>query len=82
MYACVPRTERGYFEGVCPPCESTAYFGDPPPLPAIRGIASCLYCLGLCGLLPLTAGNVYSPLRYLVLGNKLQGGGIGRPPLP
>ena len=33
-------------------------------------------------VLPLTARNVYSLLRYLVLGNKLQSGEIGNHVLP
>jgi hypothetical protein len=31
MYACVFETSVGFFEGVGVPCETTAYFGDPPP---------------------------------------------------
>jgi hypothetical protein len=35
MYACVRRTGRGFFEGVCPPSNATADFRD-PPYPATR----------------------------------------------
>jgi hypothetical protein len=31
MYACDGVTGRGFFEGVCAPCNATAYFHDPPP---------------------------------------------------
>src|SRR5829696_1605413 len=27
------RIWRGFFEGVCAPCNTTAYFRDPPPTP-------------------------------------------------
>jgi hypothetical protein len=30
MYACVLETGRGFFEGVCAPCKTTAHFSDPP----------------------------------------------------
>jgi hypothetical protein len=30
MYACIPEIGRGFFEGVCAPCETTAHFSDPP----------------------------------------------------
>jgi hypothetical protein len=36
----------------------------------------------LTRFLPLTAVNAYSLLQYLVLGDKLQGRGIGHLPLP
>jgi hypothetical protein len=29
MYACNLETERGYFEGVCAPCNATAHFSAP-----------------------------------------------------
>jgi hypothetical protein len=32
MYACILETGRGLFEGVCPPCNATAHYSDPPPL--------------------------------------------------
>src|SRR5215217_5059377 len=32
MYACILETGRGFFEGVCAPCNATAHFRDPPPL--------------------------------------------------
>jgi hypothetical protein len=31
MYAYLLKTEHGFFEGVCAPCNATAYFSDPPP---------------------------------------------------
>lgn len=31
MYACIPETGRGLFEGACAPCKTTAHFSDPPP---------------------------------------------------
>jgi hypothetical protein len=40
------------------------------------------YYLRLSRFLPLTAVNVYSPLPYLVLGNKHQGGELAHPALP
>jgi hypothetical protein len=39
MYACVPETGRGFFEGVCTPSNATAYLHD-PPLPLDSGIDS------------------------------------------
>jgi hypothetical protein len=54
---------------------------DPPP-PCHSWIASWQYCLRLSGFLPLTEVNIYLLLLYLVLGNKLQSGEIGYPPLP
>jgi hypothetical protein len=33
MYACIRETERGFFEGVCPPSSATAHLRDPPPTP-------------------------------------------------
>src|SRR5215208_8289737 len=32
MYACIPGTERGFFEAVCAPTTATTKFCDPPPL--------------------------------------------------
>jgi hypothetical protein len=80
MYACVPEIGGGFFEGVCALNDQNCISSDPPP-PCHSWIASCLYCLCLTRFLPLTAANVYSLLRYLVFGNKLQGGEIGHPPL-
>ena len=34
MYACVLETGRRFFEGVCEPSETTAYFRDPPSIDA------------------------------------------------
>src|SRR5919112_991202 len=31
MYVCVPESRCGFFEGVCAPCNATAYLSDPPP---------------------------------------------------
>ena len=31
MYAYILETGRGFFEGVCAPCNATAHFRDPPP---------------------------------------------------
>jgi hypothetical protein len=45
MYACVPKIERGFFEGVYAPSNATAHSYDPPhpqrkgtgaPLPGLR----------------------------------------------
>jgi hypothetical protein len=80
MYACIHETDSGYFEGVCTLNDQVGTSSDPPP-PCHSWIASCLYCLRLSRFLPLTTVNVYSLLRYLVLGNKLQGGEMGHPPL-
>ena len=33
MYACILESGRGFFEGVCAPSNTTAYFCDPPPTP-------------------------------------------------
>jgi hypothetical protein len=30
MYACIPESEGGFFEGVCAPSNATANFRDPP----------------------------------------------------
>jgi hypothetical protein len=32
MYACIPEIGRPFFEGVCAPSDTTAYFCDSPPL--------------------------------------------------
>ena len=81
MYACILETGRGFFEGVCVLSDQTRISPDPPP-PCRSCIASCQYYLRVIWFLPLTAVNAYSLLRYLVVGNKLQGGEISRPPLP
>jgi hypothetical protein len=31
MYACIPETRCGFFEGACAPGKATAYSRDPPP---------------------------------------------------
>ena len=80
MYTYTHESGRGFFERVCALVEQTRISTDPPP-PCHLWIASCLYCLCLSRFLPLTAVNVYSRLQYLVLGDKLQGGEIGHPPL-
>ena len=80
MYACNCETEGGFFEGVHALNDQACISSDPPP-PYHSWIASCLYCLRLSRILPLTAVNLYSLLPYLVLGNKLQGGDMGHPPL-
>jgi hypothetical protein len=80
MYACIPEIDGGFFEGVCALNNQTCISSDPPP-PYHSWIASCRYRMRLTRFLPLTAANVYSLLQYLVLGNKLQGGEIGHPPL-
>ena len=82
MYACVHETGHGYFAGVRALSDQGCISSDPPPPPHNSWIASCQYCLRLSKFLPLTAANVYSLLRYLVLSNKLQGGEIDHPPLP
>ena len=69
----MPKFSAGFFAGVCAPGDATAHFSDPPP-PCHPWIASCPFCLCLTGFLLLTGVDVYSLLRYLVLGNKLQGG--------
>ena len=81
MYACTYETESGFFSGVCALSDQACISSYPPP-PCHSWIASCLYCLRLSRFLPLSAVNVYSLLPYLVLGNKLQAGEIGHPPLP
>src|ERR671919_454553 len=81
MYAYTHETGRGFFEGVCTLSDQACISSD-PPLPCHSWIASGQYCLRLTRFLPLSAANVYSLLQYLVLGNKLQGGEIGHPPLP
>ena len=81
MYACNRKTVLRFFSGVCSLSDQTCNSSDLPP-PRHLWIASCLYGLRLTRFLPLTAGNVYSLLQYLVFGNKLQGGEIGHPPLP
>jgi hypothetical protein len=81
MYAYIPENGGGYFEGVCALNDEDCISTDPPP-PCQSWSASWQYCLRLTRLLPLTAVNVYSLLKYLVLGNKLQCGEIGHPPLP
>ena len=73
MYACTYETEGSFFAGVCALSDQARIPSDPPP-PCHSWIASCLYFFYLTRFLPLTAVNVYSLLRYLVLGNKLQGG--------
>ena len=81
MYACNCETWRRFFEGVHALNDQTCASYDPPP-PSHSWIASWQSCLRLTRLLPLTAVNVYSRLRYLVLGNKLQDGEIGHHLLP
>jgi hypothetical protein len=81
MYACIHETGGGFFEGVRALNDQACISSDPPP-PCHSGIASCLYFFCLTRFLPLTAVNKHSRLPYLVLGNKLQGGEIGHPPLP
>jgi hypothetical protein len=81
MYACILETGRGFFEGVCALNDQACIFSDPPS-PCHWWIASWQFCLRITRFLPLTAANVCSVLPYLVLGNKLQGGEIGHPPLP
>ena len=49
-----------------------------PPHPAIRG---WLYVSASCPVV-FAAANLYSLRQYLVLGNNLQDGEIGHPPLP
>jgi hypothetical protein len=80
MYACTYETESGFFGGVCTLNNQVCISSD-PPRPFHSWIASCLYCLRLGRFLPLSAVYVYSLLQYLVLGNKLQDGEIGHPPL-
>jgi hypothetical protein len=36
MYACIPGTGRGFFEGVCTPSNATAHSYDPPQPPTQR----------------------------------------------
>jgi hypothetical protein len=36
MYACIPGTERGFFEAVCAPTTATTKFCDPPPTPQYK----------------------------------------------
>jgi hypothetical protein len=79
MYACILRTVAGFFSEVCALRDQRCISSDPP---CHSWIASSLYCLRLTRFLRLTGVNVYSLLHYLVLGNKLQGGKIGHPPLP
>ena len=79
MYAYIHEIGRGFFEGVCALSDQGCISSDSP---CRSWIASCQPCLRLRRFLPLTAGNLYSLLPYLVLGNKLQGGEIGHPPLP
>src|SRR5215204_4687343 len=81
MYAYIPEIGCGFFEGVCVLRDQACISSDPPP-PCHPWIASCQYCLCLTRFLPITAVNEHSLLPYLVLGNKLQGGEIGHPPLP
>jgi hypothetical protein len=81
MYAYIPETGGGFFEGVCALSDQTRISSDPPP-PCHSWIALCLYYLRVRRFLPLTAAHVYSLLQHLVLGNMLQGGEIGHPPLP
>ena len=71
MYAYIRHTERGFFDGVHALNDQACISTDPPP-PSHSWIASCQSCLRLSRFVPLTAGNVYSLLPYLVLGNKLQ----------
>ncbi len=64
MYACTFKTWRGFFEGVCAPCNATAHFCD-PPLDS-RVYAGCLLLLlGITTLsaraLPFTAMVAHSP---------------------
>jgi hypothetical protein len=73
MHAYIRESVGGFLGGVCTLGDHARISSDPTP-PCRTGIASCLYCLILRRFLPLTAANVYSLLRYLVLGNKLQGG--------
>jgi hypothetical protein len=81
MYAYIPEIGCAFFEGVRALNDQVCISTDPPP-PYHSWIASYLYFFYLIRFLPLTAVNVYSLLLYLVLGDKLQGGEIGHPPLP
>src|SRR5215208_1395968 len=81
MYAYIRETGRGFFGAVCALNDQVCISTDPPS-PCDSWIASCQYCLRLTRFLPLTGVNVYSLLHYVVLGNKLQVGEIGHPPLP
>ena len=81
MYACIREIVRGFFGGVCALSNQACISSDPPP-PCHSWVASCQTCLRLTRFLPPSVVYVYSLLPYLVLGNKLQGGEIGQPPLP
>ena len=81
MYACTYETESGFFAGVCAVSDQACISSDPSP-PFHAWIALWQYCLRLIRFLPLAGVNKHSLLPYLVLGNKLQRGEIGYPPLP
>jgi hypothetical protein len=76
MYACTYETEGSFSRGCALSVIRPALLLT-HPLPFVGRFMPVL--TPSQQVLPLTTVNVYSLLPYLVLGNKLQGGGIGHP---